>query len=235
MQNTLTRKQVLKGGGAVLAGLYASGLLAGCAGSGAGGTQMRMTWWGSTVRHERTREALKLFEKNNSGVKITPEPIGDFDEYWNKLATQASGGNAPDVIQTDYRYLTEYAGRGVLMELDEYIPDEINLQNFDRGQIENGQIDGKTYALSFGDNAQIVAYDVARFEDAGMEPRTTPGPGTTSPGPPGSSRGQAGKSSTGSRTRVVWSPCSRSSPSRGARASTTAPASASTRRPTGSG
>lgn len=170
MKNALTRRQVLKAGGAALAGLYAAGLLGGCAGSGAGGTQMRMTWWGSTVRHERTKKALKIYEKKNSGVKITPEPIGDFDEYWNKLATQASGGNAPDVIQTDYRYLTEYAGRGVLMELDEYIPDTIDLSNFDEGQVENGQIDGKTYALSFGDNAQIVAFDVARFEDAGLEP-----------------------------------------------------------------
>jgi multiple sugar transport system substrate-binding protein len=121
------------------------------------------------VRHERTREAISLFEERNPNIKIEPEPSGDFVEYWNKLATQASGGNAPDVIQTDYRYLTEYAGRGVLVELDEYIPDPINLQNFNQEQIQNGQIDGKTYALTLGDNAPLVVYDVALLEEAGVE------------------------------------------------------------------
>jgi multiple sugar transport system substrate-binding protein len=169
MNNLLTRRQMLKTGGGALAGAWVL-YLAGCGGEGSGGgTEMRMAWWGSTVRHQRTKEALKLFEKKNPNVKIEPEPTGDFVEYWNKIATQASGGNAPDVIQTDYRYLTEYAGRGVLMELDEYIPDPINLEYFNQEQLQNGQIDGKTYALTLGDNSPLVVYDVGHLEEAGVE------------------------------------------------------------------
>jgi multiple sugar transport system substrate-binding protein len=123
----LTRRQMLKTSGGALAGAWVL-YLTGCGGEGSGGARMRMAWWGSTIRHQRTKEAIRLFEKKNPNVKIEPEPTGDFVEYWNKIATQASGGNAPDVIQTDYRYLTEYAGRGVLMELDEYIPGPINLK-----------------------------------------------------------------------------------------------------------
>jgi multiple sugar transport system substrate-binding protein len=118
MKNVLTRREMLRTSGGALAGAWVLSVI-GCGGGGSGGeVQMRMAWWGSTVRHERTKEAIQLFEKRNSSIKIEPEPSGDFVEYWNKIATQASGGNAPDVIQTDYRYLTEYAGRGVLMELD---------------------------------------------------------------------------------------------------------------------
>ena len=68
------------------------------------------------------------------------------------------------------RYLTEYAGRGVLTELDEYIPDPINLKYFNEQQLQNGKIDGKTYALTLGDNSPLVVYDVARLEEAGVEP-----------------------------------------------------------------
>jgi multiple sugar transport system substrate-binding protein len=176
MKNTLTRRQMLKTSGGALGAAWLLSLT-GCGGGGSSDeVQMRMAWWGSTIRHQRTKEALNLFEKRNSGVKIEPEPSGDFAEYWNKMATQASGGNAPDVIQTDYRYLTEYAGRGVLMELDEYIPDPINLKNFNDQQLENGQIEGKTYALSLGDNSPLVVYDVASLEEAGVEP---PGNGWT--------------------------------------------------------
>lgn len=170
MRNTLTRREMLRTSGGALAGVWAL-YLTGCGGGSSGGeAQMRMAWWGSTVRHQRTKEAINLFEERNSSIKIEPEPTGDFVEYWNKIATQSSGGNAPDVIQTDYRYLTEYAGRGVLMELDEYIPDPINLKYFSEEQLENGKIDGKTYALSFGDNSPLVVYDIARLEEAGVEP-----------------------------------------------------------------
>jgi multiple sugar transport system substrate-binding protein len=169
MNNTLTRRQMLKTSGGALAGAWVL-YLTGCGGEGSGGgAQMRMAWWGSTIRHQRTKEAIGLFEKRHPNIKIEPEPTGDFVEYWNKIATQASGGNAPDVIQTDYRYLTEYAGRGVLMELDEYIPDPINLKYFNQQQLQNGKIEGKTYALTLGDNAPLVVYDVARLEEAGVE------------------------------------------------------------------
>jgi len=168
MRNTLTRREMLKTSGGALAGAWVL-YLTGCGGGGSGEAQMRMAWWGSTVRHKRTKEAINLFEERNPNIKIEPEPSGDFVEYWNKLATQASGGNAPDVIQTDYRYLTEYAGRGVLVELDEYVPDPINLKNFNQQQLQNGKIEGKTYALTLGDNAPLVVYDVPRLEEAGVE------------------------------------------------------------------
>ena len=169
MKNVLTRREMLRASGGALAGAWLLSVL-GCGGGGSSGeVQMRMAWWGSTVRHERTKEAIQLFEKRHSNIKIEPEPSGDFVEYWNKLATQASGGNAPDVIQTDYRYLTEYAGRGVLMELDDYIPDPINLKYFNQEQIKNGQIEGKTYALTLGDNAPLVVYDAPTLEKAGVD------------------------------------------------------------------
>lgn len=169
MKSRLTRRQMLKSSGGVLAGAYLLGIT-GCGGGGSGGNaEMRMSWWGSQERHERTNEALQLFQERNPEIEISTE-FTDFNQYWDRLATQASGGNAPDVIQTDYRYLTEYSGRGVLLDLNEFVPDPINLENFDEAVLEGGRIDGATYAITLGNNSQMLAYDVARFEEAGVEP-----------------------------------------------------------------
>lgn len=171
MKRKLTRRELLKAGGGGLAAVYLMGLTA-CGGGGGGGDQgggqLRMAWWGSEARHKRTRDALALFQKNNPEIRVATE-YADFEQYWTKIATQASGGNAPDVMQTDYRYLSEYAGRGVLLELDEYIPDTLDLSKFDKAVLEGGKIDGKTIGVTLGNNAQMFVYDVGRFEEAGVD------------------------------------------------------------------
>src|SRR5262245_18442097 len=76
-------------------------------------TRLRMFWWGSRERGERTDKTNKLFQEKNPGVTITGELLG-WTDYWPRLATQTAGRNAPDVIQMDYRYIYEYARRGAL-------------------------------------------------------------------------------------------------------------------------
>ena len=54
--------------------------------------------------------------KANPGVKISGQP-GEFNSYWDKLATQTAGGTAPDIIQMDMAYIAEYGTRGALLDL----------------------------------------------------------------------------------------------------------------------
>ena len=46
--------------------------------------ELRMSWWGSQERHDKTLAAIELFEKQNPGVTITGEYSG-FDGYMDKL------------------------------------------------------------------------------------------------------------------------------------------------------
>src|SRR6266545_6494876 len=56
-------------------------------GAAAGGEiQMRMAWWGSKDRHDRTIKVIDLSQKENPNVKITYE-FSAFDDYWTKLTT----------------------------------------------------------------------------------------------------------------------------------------------------
>ena len=84
-----------------------------------GSIQLRMTWWGSQTRHDLTTKVIKLFEEKHPGITIKPEYSG-WDGYFDKLTTQVAGSNAPDIVQMDYAFLTDFARRGALLDLTPY-------------------------------------------------------------------------------------------------------------------
>ncbi len=134
----------------------------------AGEVTLRVGWWGSQSRHDLTQQVLDLYMEKNPGVKIEAE-FTDWSGYWDKLATQAAGGELPDVIQMDYSYLKQYASSEQLADLNEYLESGV----IDRSQIsdsiiESGTVDGSCYAISLGSTAPMVLYDKATVEEAGI-------------------------------------------------------------------
>src|SRR5436309_11660389 len=65
--------------------------------------ELRVAWWGSQDRHNRTIKAIELFQKKQPHVKVSYEFAG-WSDYWTKMTTQAAGPNLPDVMQQDYAY-----------------------------------------------------------------------------------------------------------------------------------
>ena len=96
------------------------------------GTQLRMFWWGAKDRAERTEKVNALFAQKNPGITVAGETLG-WADYWPRLATQAAGRNAPDLIQMDYRYIFEYARRGALLPLDAHVGKGLNLVRLQPG------------------------------------------------------------------------------------------------------
>jgi multiple sugar transport system substrate-binding protein len=130
-------------------------------------TDLRQIFWGSTERANRTYKVNDLYAKANAGTKITGE-IYAWNDYWPKLATQTAGGNAPDIIQMDYRYIVEYATRQAIAPLDEFVGKELKLDDFDKDQIEGGKVDGKLYGISLGANSVALIVNTAAFKEAGV-------------------------------------------------------------------
>ncbi|WP_066191530.1 MULTISPECIES: ABC transporter substrate-binding protein [Gracilibacillus] len=131
---------------------------------------LRMMWWGSQERHDRTLEVIDLYMEENPGVNISAEFTG-WDGYWEKVATQAAGGNMPDIIQMDYKYLSEYVGRDLLADMNPYVEDgTLDLSDVEDLYIDGGKIDDQLYALNIGANAHAIAVDHAIFEEAGVDP-----------------------------------------------------------------
>jgi multiple sugar transport system substrate-binding protein len=131
--------------------------------------RLRMTWWGGSDRVRRTRAALDAYQRKYPNVQIDTESMGGAD-YWARLATQTAAGNAPDLMQLDYRVLAEYARRGALAPLDGLMPDPLNLGAFDPPYVDHGKLDGRTYGVSMGVNSTAMFYDKTTLERLRIAP-----------------------------------------------------------------
>ncbi|WP_108459036.1 ABC transporter substrate-binding protein [Devosia naphthalenivorans] len=129
---------------------------------------LRLAFWGGQDRANRTYAVADMFTAE-TGTEIAGEFIG-WDEYWTRLATQVSGGGAPDVFQMDYRYIVEYASRGVVAPLDDLLGETLRLDGFDEDQVEGGRVGGKLYGVSLGSNSAAMIYNAAVFEEVGIAP-----------------------------------------------------------------
>jgi multiple sugar transport system substrate-binding protein len=134
-------------------------------------TRLRMTWWGGADRARRTRGALDAWQRLNPGAQVDSETVG-WADYWTRLATQVAGGNAPDVIQMDYRYIHEYARRRALRALDDMMPDPLDIRDFGEANIETGKVDGRVFGVSMGVNSTAMIYDTTVFERLNIRPPT---------------------------------------------------------------
>ena len=128
--------------------------------------QLTFAWWGSDSRHEQTQQIIDAFEAENPNITITPD-FTDFSSYWDKLSTATAGGNPPDIMTQEERYLAEYATRGQLLDLRSLA--ELDLTNIDPLALAGGEFDGGLFAVATGVNAFTVVADPQIFEEAGVE------------------------------------------------------------------
>ncbi|MBB6729523.1 ABC transporter substrate-binding protein [Cohnella zeiphila] len=157
------------GGNASNAG-GASGSSPSASSSSAGGDQkqveLRMMWWGDQTRADLTNKAIELFEQKNPNIKVTGE-FGPNDGYFDKLNTQLASGTAPDIFFLGGN-VTDYASKGVLLDLDPYVGKQLNLDDMDTTMVQYGTLDGKLVHISAGANARGIVINKTMFEKAGI-------------------------------------------------------------------
>jgi multiple sugar transport system substrate-binding protein len=170
----LNRRQFLIGAGGLAAAATTMGLSA-CApgssggsgsqgGGGEGGkTNLALAWWGNPTRNKNTQAMIDAYMKANPNVTITGQP-GEFGSYWDKLATQTAGGQAPDIIQMDMNYISEYGTRNALLDLS-----GVDTSKFVEGTVDSGKINGKLVGINAGINTAVILANPKVFEKAKME------------------------------------------------------------------
>ncbi|HWJ67586.1 MAG TPA: hypothetical protein VNT31_12990, partial [Nocardioides sp.] len=65
-----------------------------------GPIELSVFWWGGARRAEATEKALRLYSQQNPRVSFRVTWQG-LTGYYDRLATQATGGNVPDLFQID--------------------------------------------------------------------------------------------------------------------------------------
>jgi multiple sugar transport system substrate-binding protein len=159
---TLNRRSFLMGSSALAAAASISPAFAQSA-------NLRQLFWGGQNRAERTYSVNDLFKAAPGGTQVDGSVLS-WGDYWPKLATETAGGNSPDIIQMDYRYIVEYANRGAIAPLDDFVGSALKLDDFDQDQLEGGKVGGKLYGISLGANSVAQLVNLTAFEEAGVEP-----------------------------------------------------------------
>jgi multiple sugar transport system substrate-binding protein len=155
------------------AAVCAATTIAGCgdggsSGSADGNVTLRFSWWGSDVRAEATTKAIKEFEKKHPKIKVQTD-YAAYGPYWQKIATATAGGDAPDVLQMDYRYISEYGKRNVLLDLSKQ-SGALPMGDIDPAIAESGKLGDKLLAVPFGQNTTAIAVDKAALTKLGLAP-----------------------------------------------------------------
>lgn len=128
---------------------------------------LRAMWWGGQDRLNRTVKAIEDFMAANPGVVVETETVGSTGDYFVSLATKIAGGNPPDLMQLGYSQIAEYAQRGVLEPLDDYVGRELDISDWPASSVDALRVDGKLYGVNLGNNTTALFYDKDAFAAVG--------------------------------------------------------------------
>lgn len=134
--------------------------------------ELQVFWWGGAKRAENTQKVLDLYTQKHPNVtfKVEQQPNAG---YYDKLATRAAGGNAPDIFQLDDGGLAEYAQRNVTLDLTKYFKNNtIDAKDIPTGLVDYGVVNGKNSAVPAAQNTPGMIYDKTVAQQYGLaEPK----------------------------------------------------------------
>jgi len=169
MSKNLSRRSFLKVTGGSIAGAVLSGLpgLSHIT-SAQDDVTLRLAWWGGDARHAMYNQLADLFQEGNPTITLEREFAG-WGPYWEKLAIDTAGENAPDIIHMHQVYLSDYASRGALMDLTPLVESgDIDLSHFAQGIIDTGKWGDAIYMITLGNSAPGIHYNTVMFKEAGV-------------------------------------------------------------------
>ena len=130
---------------------------------------LRFAWWGADARHKATLAAMAKYHELNPHVTIEGE-FSSIDGYYQKLVTQFSGGTAPDIIQMDYPWLTDFAAQGRFLEDFNNYKNIVDLSKFDADYLKGWcMADGRLEGIPFALNGYTMIYNKKVVDMAGID------------------------------------------------------------------
>ncbi len=127
---------------------------------------LRVMWWGSQTRHDKTLKVIEMFEAKNPKIKV--EPIfTSFSGYFEKLITLSAGNQLPDVYRLRIQDIPSWASKGQVADLKN-VSTLKGLSGMDKSTIDVGKYDGTLYGAATGVNSLCFAYNADAFKKAGV-------------------------------------------------------------------
>jgi len=132
---------------------------------------VRVGSWDSADALQPFNDAIASFEAAYPGVTVQLEDVPQ--GYGDKLLAEFASGTAPDVFQVGDGDVANFASKGVLEPLDDYISgakgsDPLDTSVFYSAIADIGKVNGTTYLLTKDYSPLVIYYNKALFDAAGV-------------------------------------------------------------------
>ena len=153
---------------APLAVLALAGSLAACSPSGDAPSTTTLVFQHqfSDSESAEIQELVTTYESENPGVTIKLARDND-SSYYDKLVTQITAGQGPDIVRLEPPKVSQYITSGWLAPLDDVVTDA-NKSDFFANTIEAASKDGHVYAVPQDVSTLALFYRTDMFESAGL-------------------------------------------------------------------
>src|SRR5947209_5560633 len=152
-----------------------SGSGSGSGGGSGGATNLTWFMWsGSNTEVQAWKHIADLVTQKYPNIHLTFQ-TASFNDYFTKLAAQASGGNAPCILGMQS---LRAPGLGQLLQpLDDLAKKQgVDLSQFDQSIVKGLQVDGKQVAVPYDLGPLMIYFNKDMFAKAGAK---APAPGWT--------------------------------------------------------
>ncbi len=131
------------------------------------------TFWLSPTFDDYLKATFARFEETYPGVKVNWEDHQA--TFQDDLKNSFAAGNAPDVINLSVGegWVSDYATRDLLLELDSRVPQEVKDIYFE-GLWKAQNVDGKNFQFPYYQGVAVELINTRHFEAAGLDPAAFP-------------------------------------------------------------
>ncbi len=138
-----------------------------------GATIKFWTFYLSPTFDQYIKDTITRFEGTYPGVKVEWEDHQA--TFQDDLKNAFAAGNAPDVINLSVSegWVSDYAGRGLLLNLDDKVPQAVKDIYFP-GLWKEQLVDGKNYQFPWYQGLSVELINKKIFEKAGIDPASFP-------------------------------------------------------------
>jgi multiple sugar transport system substrate-binding protein len=164
--------------------VVALAFLSGCIGTSPEGEQQQASAtgpisvlvWGEPEEIEVYRQVVQAFAEIEPDIEVRLIETGDRNDLLARLSTSFAGGTPPDLFLLNYRYVGQYAARGVLEPIQERLgrSDAFERDDFFPVALEAFTFDGILTCLPQNVSSLVVYYNRDLFREARL-PEPQPG------------------------------------------------------------
>ena len=133
-------------------------------------TSLSISWWGGDTRHEAYQAALAAFEEKYPNVSVAENTHYAAWSGWEELMSTAFyAGNAEDICQVNWNWLSNYSGDGSkFVDLYQY-SDIIDLTQFDQSALDACTVADELQCIPVSLTGRIFYWNMNTFEAAGLD------------------------------------------------------------------